>query len=100
MSEIKKMDIKEFREFGFLFAVNHEFLHPFGLALEVVREKDGTEHLGGIWDYRDDPEGIIFKEIDDEDRAKIARVKEFADKKAEERKARLGYVIQPSQEER
>ena len=60
MSDIKRMDITEFRELGFLQEVNRRFLHPLGLALEVVLEPDGTEHLGGVWDYRDDPEGMIF----------------------------------------
>ena len=57
----KYMDIKEFRELGFLQEVNRRFLHQFGLALKVVVDEDGTESLGGIWDYRDDPEGIRFK---------------------------------------
>ena len=60
MSDIKRMDITEFRELGFLQEVNRRFLHPLGLALEVVLEPDGTEHLGGVWDYRDDPEWMIF----------------------------------------
>lgn len=60
MSNIKYMDIKEFRESGFLQEANRLFFHPHGLALEIVVEEDGTEHLGGIWDYRDDPEGIWY----------------------------------------
>jgi len=59
---IKYMDAKEFLDGGLLFAVNREVLHPLGLALEVVIEDDGETHLGGIWDYRDDPEGILFDE--------------------------------------
>lgn len=59
--EIKRIDIKEFREKGFLQEVNRQFFHPLGLALEVViNDEDGTESLGGIWDYRDDPEGVFF----------------------------------------
>lgn len=63
MSDLKPinyMPIKEFRETGFLQEVNRLFFHPRGLALEVMVEEDGTERLGGIWDYRDDPEGIVF----------------------------------------
>lgn len=59
---MKKIDIKEFREKGYLQELNRQFLHPLGLALEVVIYKDGTEKLGGIWDYRDDPEGMLFSE--------------------------------------
>ena len=61
MSEIKRIDIKEFRTKGFLQEVNRQFFHPLGLALEVIIDEDtGNETLGGIWDYRDDPEGIFF----------------------------------------
>ena len=58
--DIKRIDISEFREFGFLQEVNRQFFHPLGLALETVIEDDGTERLGGVWDYRDDPEGMSF----------------------------------------
>lgn len=90
MTEVKRIDIKEFRELGFLQEANRQFFHPLGLALEVVvadcekcgghgrraprsaAEKGKTppcaacggsgkvERLGGVWDYRDDPEGIAF----------------------------------------
>lgn len=86
MAEPKRIDISEFRELGFLQEANRQFFHPLGLALEVVQEEcercggDGiekypprdactecggvgfTERLGGIWDYRDDPEGMTFGE--------------------------------------
>jgi hypothetical protein len=58
--DIERIDIAEFRKAGFLQEVNRQFFHPLGLALEVVAEEDGSEHLGGVWDYRDDPEGIVF----------------------------------------
>lgn len=72
---VKRMDIKEFREIGFLQEVNRCFLHPLGLALEVFQNEDGTESLGGIWDYRDDPEGMIFS-AGVIDRDKVSRVLE------------------------
>lgn len=57
----KRIDIKEFREKGFLQEVNRKFFHPLGLALEVIiNDGTGEETLGGMWDYRDDPEGIFF----------------------------------------
>ncbi len=55
---INYMDLKEFREKGYLQELNRCFLHPLGLALEMVIEDDGTYRLGGIWDYRH--EGISF----------------------------------------
>lgn len=58
---IKRMDIVDFRKEGFLQETNRRFFHPMGLALEVVIDDNGKETLGGIWDYRDDPEGVLFK---------------------------------------
>ena len=82
--EIKRIDIAEFRRLGFLQEVNRQFFHPLGLALEVVvddchhpdveagsfpavrcelcGENGKVESLGGVWDHRDDPEGIVFGE--------------------------------------
>ncbi len=63
MSEkIKYMDIAEFRKLGYLQEANRLFFHPHGLALDVQVDEDGTECLNGIWDYRDDPEGMCFGE--------------------------------------
>ena len=101
MSEIKRMSIGEFREFGFLQEVNRCFLHPLGLALEAVvetvtnadDEEVTIDRLGGIWDYRDDPEGMAFGE--DPDWEKAARVAALRESKVQARRERLGYVIQP-----
>jgi hypothetical protein len=58
---IKHFSIKEFREKGFLQEANRQFFHPLGLALQInVDEETGEETLGGIWDCRDDPEGVMF----------------------------------------
>lgn len=66
---VKRMSIKEFRELGFLQEANRLFFHPHGLALEVIVGGDGTESLGGVWDYRDDPEGIVFRDGGDRTKA-------------------------------
>lgn len=61
MEEIKRIDLNEFRNEGFLQEINRQFFHPLGLALEVLADEDGNiVKLGGVWDYRDDPEGIFF----------------------------------------
>lgn len=88
------LDISEFRRLGYLQEVNRQFLHPLGLALEVVVEEDGTERLGGIWDYRDDPEGIFFGE-DIIDRARTRYVADEFHRIGVERQTRLGFAIQP-----
>lgn len=56
----KRMDIEEFRRLGLLQELNRLFLHPRGLALEVVVEEGQPTRFGGIWDSREDPEGIAF----------------------------------------
>lgn len=67
--EVKFIDIKEFRLKGFLQEANRLFFHPLGLALAVHIHQDGTETLDGIWDYRDDPEGMFYgQEMIEEDR--------------------------------
>lgn len=73
--EIKRIPIKEFRALGFLQEANRQFFHPHGLALEVVIDTDtGEERLGGIWDYRDDPEGVLYGNLDERDRERAADV--------------------------
>lgn len=60
MADIEHIDIAEFRKLGLLQEVNRQFFHPRGLALEVVTEEGQPERLGGVWDYRGDPEGMEF----------------------------------------
>lgn len=80
--DIKRMDIKEFRETGFLHEANRLFFHPLGLALEVHQDEDGTETLSGVWDYRDDPEGIMMGAVDP---AKVEAVEQERLRHVEER---------------
>jgi len=94
VTEVKRIDIKEFRKFGFLQEANRQFFHPLGLALEVIiDEETGEETLGGVWDYRDDPEGMLFKseEINLE---KAANVRKLFQKKAQHRLDNFSFVIQ------
>lgn len=97
---MNKIDIKDFRENGYLQEVNRRFFHPLGLALEVIVE-DGKETLGGIWDYREDKEGIYYniKDSDSERLLKFKKNKEFIDNefksRSSGRKSELGFVIEP-----
>lgn len=94
-SEVKRIPIKEFRALGFVQEINRRVLHPCGLALEViVDEETGEESFGGIWDYREDPEGLIF--------ADGVLSMEKADHVAQSisvheaiRRERFGWVVQP-----
>lgn len=94
MSDIKRMDIKEFRESGLLAELNRSFLHPLGLALEVtIDDKTGEEKLGGIWDYRDDPEGMLYGK-ESFPTEKIKKAQEFIEQKHEQRLKALGFIYQ------
>jgi hypothetical protein len=101
----KYIDIKEFREQGYLQEVNRTFLHPLGLALEVTINTDGTEYISGIWDYRGDDEGIHYGLIDsDEERINrfhenSKHVTEQWSTRADKRFAELGYVMEPIPED-
>jgi hypothetical protein len=100
-NEPKHLPIKEFRELGYLQEVNRQFLHPLGLALEISIDDTGIESISGIWDYRNDPEGIIY----DLKSSNSDRIEKFTKKslfvKAEQerigkqRSELLGYVIEP-----
>ena len=99
--DIKKMDVKTFRELGYLQELNRQFLHPLGLALEVVIDEFGNESFGGVWDYRDDKDGISYGLSDSDN----SRKKRFSDKAtfvesekkriSETRNAILGFDIEP-----
>ena len=93
MTEINYMDIAEFRSLGYLQEINRLFLHPLGLALAVNVEEDGAASLAGIWDYREDPEGITFGSgmIEAE---KIAAVKAERAKHEPHRIALFGHPVQ------
>lgn len=95
------MNIKEFRESGYLQEANRRFFHPLGLALEIVQQEDGTETLGGIWDYREDKEGILY-DIAGSDSDRKGRFKaneDFINSEFETRKANrleaLGFIVEP-----
>lgn len=101
MNDIKRIDIKEFREKGYLQELNRNFLHPLGLALEVFEDENGSEQLGGIWDYREDKEGIYYN-LNNSKSDRIGRFlknKNFIDNEFNERikirKEKLGFDIEP-----
>lgn len=93
MTDIKRMEIKEFREMGLLPELNREFLHPLGLALEIVIDDDGNEKLGGIWDCRDDPEGILYS-VEHFPTDKCLKAQEFIKAKHQQRYETLGFINQ------
>lgn len=91
------MSIEEFREHGYLQEANRLFFHPLGLALTVnLDEETGEWSLDGVDDYRDDPEGYLFKDLSEEvDERKAENVLTQYERIAPERRRRYGWVIQP-----
>lgn len=90
----RRMDIKDFQRDGYLQEVNRQFFHPLGLALEVLVDTEtGEMQMGGIWDYRDDPEGIVF--ISGPDKDKAQRIHTARVQKAAGRVPRFGWAVQP-----
>jgi hypothetical protein len=91
--DLEHMDIAEFVSEGYLQEVNRQFFHPLGLALEVTVEDDGSTHISGVWDGRDDPEGFIFG--DELDREKCLRMFDEVVKRRPVRTEALGYFYEP-----
>ena len=58
---VKKMNVKEFVERGFLFELNRSVLHPMGLAMYVTDGVLSPMVLGGIINSMDDPDGFVFE---------------------------------------
>lgn len=87
-NDMRFMDLNEFVEKGYLQEVNRQFLHPLGLALVAAGSGDRIE---GVWDSRDDPEGIVFAEIDWD---KVGSIKDEQERRRGPREAALGYWVQ------
>jgi hypothetical protein len=97
MSDIKKIDLNEFINEGYLQEVNRQFFHPLGLALNIeIDENNKATIVEGIWDYRDDPEGVVFADLSTkEDQQKASNVDKELLKFSERRTKRFGWSIQP-----
>ncbi len=94
-ADITYLDTQEFRDEGYLQEANRRFFHPLGLALEVVTDETGRAvRLGGIWDERSDPEGVMYgpKTMDP---VKAANVDKIWSQRQAGREAALGYMVQP-----
>lgn len=93
---MKRMNAKEFRELGLLQEVNRQFLHPLGLALEVIIDDETKEEtFGEVWDCRDDPTGIVFSpEVDMT--WKAVNVAEMIMSRRAARREKYGWYAQPA----
>ena len=63
---------------------------------ELLEIKKQQVRLGGIWDYRDDPEGMVYEEKTFEGgKVKLDKfMEEFGNDKLKSRMELLGYIIQ------
>lgn len=103
MSEpIKYISAREFRDEGYLQEANRRFFHPLGLALEMHWPKDGEDDrafISGVWDYRDDPEGIYFtldsEEFEEAFIAKAENVQNIWNHRKRPRVEELRFMVQP-----
>lgn len=86
-------------ENGLLFEINRKILHPLGLTLEIVARttvNDRTRLDLILWDYRKDPEGVLFSQ----DAFSLGRGKyqKYLDETGMEilisREEKLGFLIQ------
>ncbi len=93
--DIKFIDLQEFIDLGFLQEANRLFFHPHGLALSVSIDKGTGKVLGfaGVWDYREDPEGIVFGDRPNSNKA--LSVFEEAQRHLSARISLMGYDVQP-----
>ena len=86
------LDLKTFRDDGYLQESNRVFFHPLGLALAVRIDDAGNRTLE-VLDYRSDPEGVVF---DGGLAEKADRVKAIADSRRAAREKSLGFWQQPA----
>lgn len=94
------MDINEFREEGYLQEVNRRFFHPLGLALTVEITDSGEERIGGINDFREDEEGVIY-DLKNSDNDRIKKFNKNFDfitselsNKYKTRMTKFGFVVE------
>ena len=81
-------------QLGYLQELNRQFLHPLGLALEVIINGEDVR-FGDIWDSRDDPEGVIYSEFHVGAAERAKAIERCREEFARHRLEHLGFVIQP-----
>ena len=94
MSDLKRMEVREFVEAGYLQEVNRQFFHPHGLAL-AVEFKDGVpQRLAYIIDAREDPEGYIFENLTPKEAERGRAIVAEQERRLAVRRERLGFGVQ------
>lgn len=88
-NKTRYLSVSQIVNSGLLQEINRQFLHPLGYALEVELP---TERLA-IQDHSDDPEGMIFDEVE---YGKWLDFDRFTKDRHFTRLLALGYVQQPA----
>lgn len=94
---VKRIDLKEFRDKGYLQELNRRFLHPLGLSLGVIVD-DWNEpiKLCDILDHRSNKKEIVFD--DSPDKEKIEMIEKEWEQREKTRTKKLGYMVQPAED--
>ena len=98
----KQMSLQEFRDTGLLQEINRKFLHPMGLSMYFDVYDNGTIAFGGIYDAREDPEGLYYADNEPAfNKEKEESVSLMFNAKRVSRWNKLGYHVQqtPDSEE-
>ena len=94
------VDLDELRDGGYLLEANRRFFHPLGLALFIMYSTDTGEPLGlDVLDRRHDPEGCVFDQLTPEEKGKAAEIEREWQERAAVRQEKLGFVVQPLDEQ-
>ena len=100
VQRVKKMNIKEFVEEGYLQESNRRFFHPLGLALEVQADNNGDYSISGVQDFRKFPEGAIFDLVNSDHERKrrffsnFNKIEKAFSERAKIRKDNYGYELE------
>ena len=91
MQDPKELTSDQIRSLGIVQEINRQLLHPMGLAMFVV-VPSGSTVCCGVYDMRDDPEGVVFQAFSTERAEMFARAFE---ERREVRESRFGWHVQP-----
>lgn len=91
---VKRMDIGEFVEAGYLQEANRQFFHPLGLALAVESDDGAPSRLAYVHDARDDDEGYVFENLTSEEAKRGRAITAEQERRLALRRERLGFGVQ------
>ena len=91
-----ELSMEKFIEYGFLQEINRLFLHPSGLSLQVVKDKD-DDHVWNVQiiDKRDQPEDLRLTGANSTLIKKALLVNQIRSNSVQRRVEHLGYDVQP-----